>query len=89
MNENEIELLREIGESVGKQLVQSADLMELLVIAFRRPIGTRLSVEHDGFEGTIIGYYRTREGKPGLVLQQDNTRIVHVYGEKWFQEDVG
>ncbi len=50
----------------------------------RLPRGTRLSVAHDGFEGTVIGHYLTREGKPGLVLQQHGNRVVHVYGEKWF-----
>ena len=49
------------------------------------PYGTQLSVEHDGFSGSVIGYYVTREGKPGLVLQLDGARVVHVYGEKWFR----
>lgn len=42
-----------------------------------------VSIEHDGFKGNIIGYYRTREGKSGVVLQQEGTKVVHVYGEKW------
>lgn len=41
-------------------------------------------IEHDGFEGTVIGSYVTREGKRGVVLQQVGTKVVHVYGEKWF-----
>lgn len=57
-----------------------ADLIE------RWPIGYRCSVAHDGFDGTVQGYYVTREGKPGLVLQQKGTRVVHVYGEKWFKD---
>ncbi len=40
-------------------------------------------IEHDGFEGTVIGTYTTREGKRGVVLQQIGTKVVHVYGEKW------
>lgn len=36
--------------------------------------------KYDDFEGTPIGEYLTREGKPGLVLQQVGTRVVHVYG---------
>lgn len=40
-------------------------------------------IEHDGFVGTRIGDYVTREGKRGVVLQQVGTRVVHVYGERW------
>lgn len=47
-----------------------------------RPTG-QVSIAHDGFSGEIIGHYTTREGKPGVVVQQDGTRVVHVYGEKW------
>ncbi len=43
----------------------------------------RVRIEHDGFEGDVIGHYQTREGKRGVVLQQHGTRVVHVYGEKW------
>jgi hypothetical protein len=52
-------------------------------IAAEHPIGTRYHIEHDGFSGTVIGHYVTREGKPGVVLQLDNARVVHVYGTKW------
>lgn len=41
----------------------------------------RVTVEYDGFVGTVIGSYVTREGKRGVVVQQDGTRVVHVYGE--------
>lgn len=44
---------------------------------------TFFRIAHDGFEGEMIGRYRTREGKAGVVLQQIGTRVVHVYGEKW------
>lgn len=46
-------------------------------------LGTTVAIEHDGFVGTVIGYYETREGKRGVVLQQVGTRVVHVYGERW------
>ena len=42
----------------------------------------RYSIEFDGFTGTVIGSYTTLEGKEGVVLQQDGTRVVHVYGRK-------
>jgi len=38
-------------------------------------------IEFDGFEGTMIGSYTTREGREGVVLQQTGTKIVHVYGK--------
>lgn len=47
------------------------------------PLGTHVMIAHDGFAGTVQGYYETREGKRGVVLQQHGTRVVHVYGEKW------
>lgn len=49
------------------------------------PLGTEAEIEHDGFKGDVIGYYVTREGKHGVVLQQVGTRVVHVYGEKWLR----
>jgi len=48
------------------------------------PLGTELTVEHDGFSGTVIGYYTTREGKSGVVIQQHGNKVVHVYSTKWF-----
>lgn len=62
-------------------------LDDLLLLVKEWPMGTALSVEHDGFSGTVQGYYMTREGKPGLVLQLDNARVIHVYGTKWFEVD--
>jgi len=47
--------------------------------------GETYRIAHDGFEGTVIGSYRTREGKEGVVLQQTGTKVVHVYGRKWLQ----
>jgi len=62
------------GVEDGKKLPpQSVDVPEL---------GQRFSADYDDFTGTVIGSYRTKEGKDGLVLQQDGTRVVHVYGRK-------
>lgn len=60
-------------------------LVDQMALASRYPHGTSLTVAHDGFAGTVIGYYVTREGRPGLVLQQHGTRVVHVYSLKWFE----
>ena len=68
-------------------------LSEALIIAKicslmdRYPYGTELSVEHDGFAGTVVGYYITREGNHGLSLQLHNAKVVHVYSEKWFTKE--
>ena len=65
------------------------DTVEALVDEIERltspawPIGKSAAIKHDGFEGTVQGHYLTREGKRGVVVQQDGTRVVHVYGEKW------
>lgn len=40
-----------------------------------------VTIVHDGFIGDVIGSYVTREGKRGIVVQQDGTRVVHVYRE--------
>ncbi|WP_156435225.1 hypothetical protein [Bradyrhizobium lablabi] len=47
---------------------------------------TRYEIAHDGFNGVVIGDYRTLEGKEGVVLQQIGTRVVHVYGKQWLKE---
>lgn len=47
--------------------------------------GTRYRIEHDQFEGDVIGSYKTREGREGVVLQQVGTRVVHVYGRQWIE----
>lgn len=44
---------------------------------------TLYRIDHDDFEGQVIGDYKTREGKHGVVLQQVDTRVVHVYGAQW------
>lgn len=48
-----------------------------------RKRGETYKISHDGFQGTVIGDYERLDGKRGVVLQQDNTMVVHVYGEKW------
>lgn len=49
--------------------------------------GQIYSIEHDGFKGTLVGTYYTREGKDGAVLQQIGTKVVHVYSRQWLQKD--
>jgi len=34
---------------------------------------------YDGFEGALIGTYKTLQGLDGVVLQQVGTKVVHVY----------
>lgn len=46
------------------------------------PLGTKVSVEYDGFQGTVIGHYQRLDGYEGVVVQQHGTRVVHVYGVK-------
>lgn len=48
-------------------------------------LGTEYHIEHDDFIGVVIGEYKTLEGKKGVVLQQNGTRVVHVYGDKWLK----
>lgn len=47
--------------------------------------GEEFFIKHDGFHGSVIGEYLTRDGKKGVVLQMIGTRVVHVYGEKWLE----
>lgn len=42
--------------------------------------------KNDGFVGVHIGEYETLEGEKGKVLQQLNTKVVHVYRDKWLNE---
>lgn len=44
------------------------------------PIGSQWKCRFDDFQGSVIGYYLTKQGKQGVVLQQNGTRVVHVYG---------
>lgn len=69
------------GDLVGL-LMQIDNMTSGMVRDDWRPTG-RVVIEHDGFSGDVIGRYTTREGKRGVVVQQDGTRVVHVYGEKW------
>jgi hypothetical protein len=45
----------------------------------------KFKIEHDGFEGVVIGQYKTLEGKRGVVLQQTGTKVVHVYSERFIK----
>lgn len=73
---------------LGNSKELAALIVEYLALAAspaapaERPAG-HVEIAHDGFSGDIIGHYETREGKRGVVVQQDGTRVVHVYGEKW------
>lgn len=40
---------------------------------------------HNGFIGEVIGWYVTREGKRGVVLQMADNRVVHVYNTKFME----
>jgi hypothetical protein len=51
----------------------------------QEPGPARYFIEHDGFVGTVIGRYTRLDGKAGVVMQQDGTNIVHVYGSKWLK----
>jgi hypothetical protein len=44
------------------------------------PYGSNWAVAFDGMRHRRR-LYLTHEGKPGLVIQQDDTQIVHVYRE--------
>lgn len=44
-------------------------------------------VETDGFRGTVIGRYKTSEGREGVVLQQLGTKVVHVYPQHRLTRD--
>lgn len=58
----------------------------LLELAEKYPLGTQMVSPVDDLDGEVVGYYRTREGKTGLDLQQNGKRIVHVYQTKWWEQ---
>ncbi len=60
-------------------------LLELSLLAEAHPPGSEYTIAHDGFVGHVIGYYFTDEGKPGVVLQLKDARVVHVYGTRWLE----
>lgn len=64
------------------------DEAELARNETQRSGAKQVLIEHDGFHGDVIGFYTTREGKRGIVLQQIGTKVVHVYGERWVNPDV-
>jgi hypothetical protein len=49
-------------------------------------LGDLYAIEHDGFVGTVIGFYQRSDGYKGVVMQQAGTKIVHVYGLKWLSQ---
>ena len=53
------------------------------MIEDRWPVGTPVTSVLDDFSGTVQGYYQTREGKWGLVIQYHNKRFCHLYSERW------
>ena len=59
------------------------DFISIAKLAEQWPMGTWVYHERDGYAGTVQGYYITREGRPGLVIQQSATKVVHVYHLQW------
>lgn len=51
----------------------------LVELAQSHPLGSWWRHDYDQFIGQVIGHYYTNEGKPGVVLQQAYTKVVHVY----------
>lgn len=86
-----LDLVSEITEPTPSELVRSGspnvvgDDFFAMSTKAHQLMGKPYRIEHDGFEGDVIGSYVTREGKRGVVLQQHGTRVVHVYGEKWLK----
>ena len=67
----------------GVKETRSSESWRIVRAMMTPAIGAHHTIQHDGFAGSVIGHYVTREGRRGVVLQQDGTRVVHVYGEKW------
>lgn len=87
----------EIHIEWGRRYAQLLNELQAVRVAFERalsevtrasdwPRGTKIKVEHDGFEGVILGPYVTLEGKRGQVCQLKGAQVVHVYGEKWLKK---
>lgn len=47
------------------------------------PLGQYFRIEHDGYAGKVCGWYVRDDGAPGVCLQLDDAKVVHVYGTKW------
>lgn len=73
--------IKEIMAAIRARAMLSASPVPPSERGYEDGTGARVSVEYDGFAGTVIGSYRTREGKRGWVVQQDGTKVVHVYGQ--------
>ncbi len=77
------EFADEIAALSGSLPVLAPQLItSILAISEHFPPGSEHTIEHDGFRGRVIGYYHTEEGKPGVVLQLADARVVHVYGTR-------
>jgi hypothetical protein len=59
----------------------------LTELSQRWPMGTQVRCTLDDFTGTVQGYYTTRGGKPGLVIQYHDRRFCHLYGESWIVKE--
>lgn len=75
----------EVFANAAKEIAALREILRHL--SPQEPIGTAYRIEHDGFAGTVQGYYKTREGKKAVVLQQHGTKVVHVYGRQWLKPD--
>jgi len=73
----------------AESVVEELDEVIAAIGALPMTEAGRVSIAHDGFVGDIIGHYRRRDGKAGVVVQQDGTNVVHVYGEKWLTPEAG
>jgi hypothetical protein len=58
-------------------------ILRIFVLDLRRKMreGQKMQVyqARDGFVGSEVGSYTTREGADGVVLQQIGTGVVHIY----------
>lgn len=78
------ELAKKVTIAVKTVLSRGGDYLALFE-AIRDtlpPEGKSFRSAHDGFEGVVIGGYTRLDGYEGFVLQQNGTKVVHVYGKK-------
>jgi hypothetical protein len=82
-------------EIVGEEWAKAVDEFELRPGSVTEKVVSRIMrrideatdphqiyrIESDGFKGTQIGTYKTRENRQGVVLQQLGSKVVHVYPE--------
>lgn len=66
--------------------VTSQTQMDILLSLMRKfPLGEHFRIAHDGYAGKVCGWYVRDDGAPGVNLQLDNAKVVHVYGTKWIE----